>query len=577
MNTTRGTLGFTIPNQTLTGSQEVNLTAKDVSVWRNALPMADVGSTAKKVYHALNDCNRVKLDPKTRFEILELLRAPVQFVCQSLNKHYTNQTAPLNKQQLTIIELATTLQSEMALGYKLVVEEGMAQSSASFQNTILPVALQRILHFFTHILLRSYALYSNAPAELWQEVHLVYRVAEQQGLAKQNELLLSYLRIVLLACAFPYQWRQTEQQAIFDASEKWASSITLERISATKVADYAKPGFFINDFKDHPPFSPFRIESTEKITEPCLLIDVNPIVLRLKTLLGIIEPNELQARMEHMNDPEYAVSASILRGLIKTWSLAAKRSDTRKETSENVRICIGLSATHFFLNNEKPFQPPQTENADASYASGAPLPTLGFQEEGIASDTQKSKLFEPYPCILIDSNQLDYGLLWQGPEFPPIQAGEIVGVEKTYENNAKRWELAKLLWLRYLAPGKLKMGLKKLGLSAKPTAVQVIKEGKNAGYYLRGLIFEPSILTPTLPFKINTQVSIVESENTPPYTVTLTELLDSTGSYKQFKYTSSSTHGGNEPPPLPKEKLNAPPKKKPEAGEEGFDSIWSNL
>jgi len=326
------------------------MTPAEVTAWRNHLPMADLGNTAKKVYHAIHDCNRVNLELKARFEILETLRTPTQFISQSLRKHYINQTTSLTKQQLTIAQLAQTLQVEMAGGYKLIVEQLATQGSTDLRNTLLPVALQRIIHYFTHIILRSYQLYSLAPSNIWKELHLVYDYAEKNQLLKQNNLGEDCKRILLLAAAYPYQWRQSEQEAIYKAAETWAPLITLRK----DLPNASAPGLLIIDSaQDKPPLAPIR--GVLQFSPTCKVLDVNPILGRLKSLLLEIEPNELQARIAHNHEPEYGISSSVLRGLIKEWGTPVSRAHERVPCSEPVKICIGLLATHYYINGQRLF------------------------------------------------------------------------------------------------------------------------------------------------------------------------------------------------------------------------------
>ncbi len=584
METIVGSIGFTIPAQTLASSQEVTMTPGDVMAWRNRLPLADVGHSAKKIYHAITDCNKVALSVQERFEILELLRTPVQFICQSLRKHYINQTSTLTEQQLTIANLAQTLQQEMANGYKLIVEELEKKNDPESRAKILPIALQRIIHYLTYIIHRSYQLYSLAPSNTWKELHLVYQYADKYQLLNQNGIQNDYKRALLLAATYPFQWRQTEQDTLYTITEIWAPLVALR----TDLPNVSEPGFLMVDFKDDtPPMSPSR--GLIQFSATCKVLDVNPIIGRLKTLLAAIEPNELQARIAHSNDPEYAISTSILRGLIKEWEAPVTRLNDRENRSEQIKLCIGLIATHYYVNNRRPFQTQETnkesgftfvettenkpDNADENITSIEldKIPLTASPSQNISNIN-----YPVYPCTLVNENPNGYGLIWPGDSYPPIQAGEIIGIART-QNGIDVWEVFKVRWLQHLS--EFHLGVERLGTTAKAGGAQLLKEGKPAGYYLRCLLLEASILVPTLPFKSGSQIMVLQDESNAPIELELTQLVDATGSYKRFQFLSKRAPLTEAPsPPLEKPVIEtkAEPKKE-NKDKDKFDSVWGNL
>jgi len=594
METTRGPLGFTIPVQSLSSSREVKMTPNDVMEWRNHLPMADLGVSAKKVFHTISDCNKVTLGLKERFEILELLRTPVQFISQSLRKHYMNQTSALTKQQWMIANLAETLQLEMAMGYKLIIEQLDNNGPADLKSTILPVVLQRTIHYFTHILIRSYQLYSIPPESVWKELHLVYKHAEKNRLLKQNNLEEDYKRILLLAATYPYQWRQSEQDLLYSATESWAKLINIR----DDLPNKSKVGCLALDLNaDKPPTAVVRglIESTSAGRT----LDLQPLLEHIKELIKTIEPNELQAKISHHNEPEYVVSTSVLRRLIKEWEKPKPRTTERTQKSEPINVCLGLTAAHYYVNHQKPFQP--TQSTESQDGLGLALSTggLGLQEEGGniesteidvskvslgSTESTKASLYQMLSCHLINQTPEGYGLLWPNDSAYMIQAGDVMGLEKEIDGK-KDWLVCVIRWLQRTSQNELKVGVDCLAKTAKAGAAQLIKNNVPAGYYLRCLIVNSTVLVPILPFKSGSKINIVLNGNgdSNQMDVELTELVDSTGSYKQFNFITKEDAATKTPPPStpsPQEKpptKEEPPTDQGPANPDGFDSIWSNL
>lgn len=583
MQKIQGTIGFTIPVQTLTHSNEVKLTPTEVMAWQKRLP-SDLGQSAKKIYHAICDCNQVDLGPKDRFEILELINTSVQHICRSLNKHYANQSNALTTQQLTIAHLAETLHEQMANGYKLVVEQSAntPDSLMPLDPSILPIALHKIIQHFTQIILISYELYSTPPTGVWKELHLIYQYAEKKSLLQNNYLENEYKRVLILAATYPYQRRQSQQVPVYKATEAWSTKTTLRQ----DLPNASDPGFLVIDFEqDKPPI--FLAHDLIKFSSSCKVLDVHFLLSHLKRLLTEIEPNELQARMTHHQEPEYAVSSAVLRKIIKGWETPLIRSNDRTASNKKVQISIGLLSTHFYLNGQRAFQQQPINEGSENFT--LTFSTLSLQEDSLelttpnsvadqlsalTPETEKAISYPLYPCTLISESPHGYGLLWPGNSYPPMQSGEIIGLVIDEQEN-RTWEICVIRWLQHLAETDFRIGVERLSKTATAAAAQLIKDGKPSGYCARCLILESSLLVPAFPFKTGSRIILV-SDNNPMLEVELTKLIDSTGVYNQFQYLAKNTPtniSSYTPTSIP----SSTSQKGSEKNDDIFDSVWSNL
>ncbi len=588
MQKIQGVIGFNIPVQILPDSNEVKLTPAEVMAWQKRLP-SDLGQSAKKIYRVICDCNQVLLEPHDRFQILELIATSVQYICQALSKHYLNQMHGLTTQQLTIAHLATTLHEQMANGYKLVVEQSANRpdSHTPLDSKILSTALHKIIYHFTQIILISYELYSTPPQGIWKELHLIYQYAEKKLLLQTNDLENEYKCVLVLAATYPYQRRQSEQTAIYKASQLWSTQVFLRK----DFPNTFEPGFLVIDAaEDNPPM--FLARDLIKLSATCKILDVHALLSHLKTLLTTIEPNELQARIDHNEEPEYAVPSALLKRIIKNWETPLTRANDRTNCNEQAQVCIGFPATHFYLNGQRHFQQ-HTDNQESENFT-LTFSTRNLQEESLeiekphrrATDqplpqileTEKTISYPLYPCTLVSESPRGYGLAWPDNTYPPMQSGEIIGIARSEQEN-KIWEICTIRWLLHLAEGDFKIGVERLSKTAIAAAAQLIKNGKPSGYFARCLILESSLLVPVFPFKTGSHI-ILMSETRPTIEIELTTLVDTTSVYNQFQYAIKSAAKEAARIQATLSPLPSPPVDTQEDNQKNddiFDSVWSKL
>jgi hypothetical protein len=580
IETTIGSLGFSIPAQTLAAGTEIDFTPAQVAEWCQNLPIADLGLVTKSLFHTLSDCNKVVLSPRDRLEILTLFSTPLVLVCNSLNKHFVHQNKKLTKQQLNIAALTQTLHAEMNNGYKIVIEQSIHDTADDVKNYILPTALQKFIYHSSQIILQNYQLYTGIPENIWKELYLAYQVAENKITPLPETFSHEYKRILLLAMSNPYHWDQTEQLAIYKASKTWAALLMLKN----EPPDHPVTGVFFADLALDKP--PLLFNSTEKKGAVSYqILDVNPILSHLTVLLATLEPNELHAKLAHYHEAEYAVSVPILKGLIKAWQTNPARIQKRESRSLAIHVCLGLMATYYYLNNKQEFHPPQPPEENTN--TQTQLPALTVEEDttdnhpdSIPTPTLNADSFGAYPvypCTLFDENAQGYGLLWPEGVYPPIQAGTLIGIFLQQENDS-HWELGRIRWLQHTNHQQLKLGVERLPGTVHAGAIHMTVTD-NTVIHLRGLLLETTILVPILPFKTGDHVQFIQ-DNAPPINLELTELIDSTGSYKQFSFTTTRTIEEKSvvlaAVELQKKKINENEGEGDGDGD-GFDSLWKQL
>jgi hypothetical protein len=592
-----GTLGLSIPVINPSNVPKLKMTPAEVIKWRSALPMADTGTAAKKLYMALSDLNSTSLEPKDRFEIIELFRSTNRTICSTLKKHYIEQSEPLNAQKLTIATLRQTLISEMADNYKLILEGLYEKKNKSEEDQkMITTTICRILYYLDMVLLCRYQLYSAVPENIWKEVHLLYKYAKKNNtlneqvacelsLNSTTSAIASYTRIILLSATDPYQWRQRDQYSIDKAIDLWAVYPTI--YESSQIPADKKTGIYIIDLeKDQPPVAlSFK---RDPITSSCIGLDLAKNVKHLKHLLLKIHNNELQAKIEHPGDHEFSVTIPTINKLIKIWSQQISRNTQRFPITAKIKVVFGLTAAHYYINHEQEFnsrpshlmvttvtrpagsfnrptldmpifeieddeeldvpsrmamvaKQNQENNPDKAATGGETpvttddkLPEIDREHHYIVYDYNIENISPNGFCILIDDGT-----------FPPFQAGEIMAFKNPLEDANAPWSIGTVRWIRSPGQGKFQIGIELVAPFAKAAGLQMLRDNQPVGLLLRCLVLPEApdlnspamIITPTFPLRSNKVMLYLDNDEKGIRT-TLTRELEATGSYHQYLYST---------------------------------------
>jgi hypothetical protein len=598
-------------------------TTAEVARWCAALPMADTGAAAKKLFIALDEISNTEMTAMERFAIMELLRTPNKNICTSLKRHYIEQKSPLTERKLMIANLRETLITYMGDNYKLIFEELHLKGGRSNDDKImLATALIRILYYMNVLLICRYQLYTYPPDNIWHEIHLIYKYAKEKGLLElqakcefspnrqMTSVLEAYTRIILLYATDPYQWRQREQHSINKAIELWALYPTIyeyPNIPNTKA------GVYIIDLdKDEPP-TLFGFKK-DPVTKSCIALDLSKGVKHLKDILNKMQNNHLKAKIDNPKDPEFSVNAPTVAKLISVWSQHIVRSSERFPIKAEIKIAFGLSAAYYYISGEKEFNP-HPNNLRTSFGDSNPhgsqymanLPVFEVSDEGDeeitipevtaapappaaedaaeANETvNKEDLYHIYNYNIENTSRDGFCIIVRDNSYPPFQAGEIVVFKDNKEENIE-WGVGAIRWLRRLKNEEFHIGVQLIAPYAKAAGIQMLRGEKLANRLLRCLVLPeneaekipPMLITTSFPVHSNTVMLYLE--NSDPIKAVLTKEIDASGMYYLYEYTSEANvevenHNNTNGTPPKKTNQNADGESKTNTE---FDSIWGDL
>ena len=564
-----------------------------ITSWASNLPMANTGEAARQLYLAIRELNQLVVDPVTRFKLLEVIRPDIYSIEILLAKHFLQTSVSLNERQLKIANLSQSLQTHLAIGYKLVVTHGIdSLSSKDKASKIITAAIHRAITDTTSTILRAFQLYCQPPEHSWSEINQLFLLAEMHKVEKYNisdtqnhylstsNITAAFVRAHLLGTAKPNNLRQQDLALLYDATELWADKVTVTdsedesalfivNLSRDRVAQYRQ---YIQDEQK----ASFRGLNTE-----ALVLELKTYAANPEGPSGITVPGKL--------------SDNLLSHSTQAWGIHWQRSFRRLSSVGQLSLCIGMSATHFYVAGKKGFDQVQFDLrpklsdeklqvdtgksstndiwgesvGNPSHQGGAqPIDFVGnfgsFEE-----DENEASKYPIHDVTLINTSPGGYCLQWQGDLPASIQAGEILGIQAS---GVRYWAIGVIRWIRHMGDKSVQLGIELIAPKAEAAAAQLLQKTGANGTYTRALLLpaieiisQPAtLILPRMPFRSGNKINLLHNEMTGRQQ--LTQRIISTNSFSQFQFRSNST----KPAPIPAESNNI-------TNNDDFDSLWNKL
>lgn len=620
--TTSSIIGQSIPDKNLSRLSLVGHTKADMEAWVAALPIMNVGETAKRLYQTLQELTRLKTSEDNRFELLEVLRAPVYTILQALAKHYLNQSVLLPERASRVATLAQSLRAHLAFGYKIVVHECIDKLQTKLSmlgfgrrqtQQLAAHSLQRAISELGGLLLESGTLYLPSPSGLWLDLHSLYRISVTHGLSQikvpdphythVRELSPgeAYTRAIILAASHTNKLRQVEIRQIYEASEVWVNLLKIRNQIA------AQDLLVINAESDSPPAYITKATSSPN----SLYVDAQKLVQHLQTLAST-PPSQI-------GRAESALTSSLLQHLIGVWNAPTERTFARRSYQGELLVCLGLTATHYHLAGGQDFEsvinahqmmseeesnfflqdhlnsPVHKDAKDIdpwrlsfgtvddefklNQKTQAQFSFL-YNRENRDQTKSSENLHPPQKAEIVNISPGGYCIRWVGEPPLTLRTGEILVLREPDDTN---WNIGVIRWVKQLPTQGAEAGIEILSARAKPCGARVLKKTGESTEYMRTLLLPEmkslhrpaTLITPNLTFRSGYRI-IIRLGNEEVKAQLTTESL-STQSFSQFEFAllqsqetlqaaTAAASGGNSTRPVSES-----------AEKDDFDSLWTNL
>lgn len=505
----RPILGLSIPHQSAPKADNLLLDLRETEAWFEALPMANVGETARQVYKTLVEFNRVEIPDPLRIKIIEKFRPPVEYITNNLLKYYIDTGLPLSQKGTKTASLARELQKEIAISYKIIAQRIISGDNPNFDRRMLVIAMHRALHYIGETLLQNALVYCAWPVGIWREINSIYAYAAQNRIhqipvkpddkaskASSTTIEDQFKTLMLFASATPHRLRQSHANLLFQNLGNWVQYTT---IPDSNDGGTSLGRFNVDLWTDAAPMH-------NSLRTP--LPGKRMAVLDVRELLKKLRADFEQAPWDNrggLQSGKPLVTRPLLRLLIMAWSRPPDRRFVRTRLNFELHVVAGLHAIYGNLSAEE--KPPYATTRAAVFSlDETPIPRPGarrnidwpagdleratlspldsdfvtdsllsesvlsgnkstlttnalneFADDGGRKNAEQEPSAAPQAVKTINESAGGYCIRWSGQQVPRVKIGELVGVESPSDRFT--YGLGVIRWMKQLAVGELDIGL----------------------------------------------------------------------------------------------------------------------
>ncbi|MDH5649619.1 MAG: hypothetical protein OEY67_08180 [Gammaproteobacteria bacterium] len=528
-----------------------------VKAWLDELPMLNVEESSHEIHKSLIAINRTPLEETTRIKLLELYRAPIKVLTDKLLKSYGTLPLPLSDKYQIAADRVRHFQNEMAYGYKWIVRDMYHRIQSKLlgrHSTSLALPIQRAIYYLTGSLVHSYQQYAPYQAGTWKELHILYQLAELNGITEMpvedpiNDVLGHssvshvYKQALLVDLSDPYHLPAQMITKIYRYLDVMASLAHVHRPPIIAVADNCQ---FLVDLNSDRAGHMVMGQPDELQSKHLRLLNTVDLARTIHGQLTQLEEGKAPDS-QGLGDGFFdAMAQNMCRRLINSWGVNPKRVFKRVPKSDiSVNTAIGLESAVYVFNQSRKFitsaeyMGPKPQRTRIGTFFTRPDPAL-LDDVHLEEETQNDTEYALSTWDMVDESAGGMALAKTGYK-GPIRVGEIIATHN--KGGSESWSLSVIRWMRRLDNQHTELGIQRLAPSAKPLAIKTLVQQNKESEFMPGLLLPEipalkqaqSLITPRGVFR-NDGIVYIDDGNM-MRRVTCTKLMEVTGSYERFQF-----------------------------------------
>ncbi len=370
-------LFLTTPEHHAAKNNAVELNAKRLKQWLDALPIMDITETVISLHTTIEPFNEIQLSNDERLKLLETYYVVIDEILFSYDDMRITMLPISLKERRHLKNDIMWLYLSLANGYKSVVKSGFEKNVNPKKDNVLLVSIYRSMELIIQAMLYAFRSHETPPPLVYLEINQLYMFAEFHKVLdnkikinkSKNCLTIGslYKQILLLIASDPYRVNSNELIEIYFFIENFANLCVIQK----GVECQGEEGqYFIDLMEDMPPLLCER-EKKKLISSSYRTIDVWPVVqafgkdISEKKAIGDLGSNKLNLEQRFSE--------------ILTQQLMGKknRKSDRQIITNKCYVAIGLSAINFYSMNKDKIK----EVMEPEETGGIMVNNLDFEEQ----------------------------------------------------------------------------------------------------------------------------------------------------------------------------------------------------
>ncbi|MDF1587789.1 MAG: hypothetical protein P1P93_01310 [Gammaproteobacteria bacterium] len=209
--------------------------------WLDDLPENDVDKITTAILGHIVPLNRSKLDSDTRLALLDIYRLPINKLIFNRDISAINKEIHSPAEFLRSIKALSQLLDELAIGYKIIINDKYQQGERPNSHDAFLVAIIRASEMLALLIVHAYRYYRSAPTNSLHELHQLYIYCEASNTTTKtiNSKLFNapvpfhhyYCQIILTGISDPYSLPKYEVFRLFKLMDSMADKVIISPLS----------------------------------------------------------------------------------------------------------------------------------------------------------------------------------------------------------------------------------------------------------------------------------------------------------------------------------------------------------
>lgn len=293
------TLALHIPEKTASSKDtivDVNL----LQNWLAGLNHDDNNYLVPMLLGNLVPLNRLPLANKVRLELLEVYRSVIHKILFTRDIAAIKRDLYATTEHLKAIKTLRSAMEELAIGYKIIVNDLYLNGETPTANKLLLTAINRVAEQLSLQVIHAYQYYRLAPPSVMNELHQLYLYSEASGTLKLEtttkglpntaSFFHTYVQIILTSVADPYSLKKFEVIRLFNLMSKFTKQVEISLLSdkhKKATSDFLMTGHFcLECTEDHSAKAMSKTTSEIRNQPHTRLLNMQPVLLAIEQIFS---------------------------------------------------------------------------------------------------------------------------------------------------------------------------------------------------------------------------------------------------------------------------------------------------